>query len=238
MRRALVLVPAGLSMLAICGCRREPSPPPPGSRGSVRVELLLNLHPAWNDVVELDRLIAHLTALPAALPASSIPLPGVQFPAPVKDGIAAPATAQPPQAGSRSAAEARIKRLRDTLEDHSERVTDRERAAMEKRLAADVAVERARVRDLPRPAMSARNAEDERALRKLQFQAIALESQVRVLFGDALKTAQEQLDVVLAKIKELQAPPAVLEEVQDQEIEKQVSLFRTARRAELEKELK
>jgi hypothetical protein len=225
---------ASLALLA--GCRRG-APPPTFVRGSISVPSLLSVHPAWSDVRDLDQLIAHVSALPAGPAPVSVALPEAAFPAPLKAGIDSPASRPPPPAGSRSAATERIARLRDSLNEHSERIIDRERTAMEKRLAAEAAVERSRIKAEPPPPIEARSPADERELRNLEFEAIALESQIRVLFDPAQTEAQKKLNAVAARIKALQAPPKVREEVQDAAIEKQVEAFRTRRRAEMQKEL-
>jgi hypothetical protein len=228
-----------IALEGVTGCRRG-VPTPVNVRGSVRVQRLLALHPAWSEVAELDQLISHVSRLPVSTStpiAGAFPLSEAVFPRPLSAGITAPVSTPPPPAGSRRAAAGRIVRLKDSLEKHSERVVSREREAIGKRLEAESAVERSRIKAEEPPRIIARNPEDERELRKLEFQAIALESQVRVLFEPALSEAQEKLKVVAARIRELQVPPAVREEVQQAEIEKKVEQFRTKRRAQYEADL-
>lgn len=236
-RAPVIIIPAIMAGLVLGGCRQVSPPPPTFTRGSVNVNALLTIHPAWNEVVELDKLIAHVASLSGSSPPASISLPDAVFPAPLTAAIAAPTTKPPPPAGSRSAAADRIARLRESLNEHSDRVVERERLTLEKRLEAEVAVERSRLRALPPKPHVVRNPEDEKKLQKLELEALALETQVKALFDPAQSEAQVQLNSVLAKIEKLKVPPARQQEVQETEIENQVEKFRAAKRADMQKTL-
>src|SRR5687768_1206210 len=72
-RSDLLILAAGLAIVA-AGCRRTPEDSIRYSTGYVKLDDLVHRHPGWQDVRQLDAMIAHANNLPAR----SLPGAGAQ----------------------------------------------------------------------------------------------------------------------------------------------------------------
>jgi hypothetical protein len=230
------------------GCKRRAAPIGPPLEGAVRLDALYPAHPAWEDVRQLDALIAHArrvraqalasrsragSAVSSAGSPASVSLPTVRMPAPLRATALPPDGRTPGIEGARELAALRVDQLDEALSDHNADVLAKVRQAEEKRVAADVAAERARLVDSP-PTLppTPENRAALAALRRLRFRQIALESQVRVLTLPAILEVERDLNQTLKEIAALEASLEVKAQDVDRLIEEAVGAFQTRRRAE------
>src|SRR5688500_11632315 len=78
-RSSLCVLAAGLA-LAVAGCRRAPEDSIRYSTGYVKLEDLVHRHPGWQDVRQLDAMIAHANDLPAPTAPGAHNLPEAPLP--------------------------------------------------------------------------------------------------------------------------------------------------------------
>jgi hypothetical protein len=236
------LAAAFLASLSAWGCRNQKPAPPQLTRVSVQLPALYALHPAWSDVAELDVLISHAQTLSSAgqsTVAPGNPLPRSPLPTPLSVS-GAPLPMQPPSTeGVTRAAETRLKRLRDKLSAHVDRIIERERRDQLVKLAAESAAKKADLTTAANvaPIDAGLTKEERQALRKLQYQEIAFESQVAVLFPPARGVAETNLKRVRGEILAIESKVPRTENQIQANIDKQLADFRQGRIGEIETKL-
>ncbi len=237
-----IVIAAALTGILLSGCNRPGPAPPPNTRVFVRMSSLVSLHPSWADVHEIDILLAHAAGLASshqgAVQAGNL-LPEVPLPPPLTaDPV--PFSSRPPSLeGVTRAAAIRLSKLREAMDARAERIIQRERRELTEKAAADIAAKKA---DLTAAAITSPlylglSTADRQELRRLQFQEIAFESQVAVLFPPARGAALVNLQKVREQIRSIEAKAPKTEEQLQARIDKQLSDFRQARAAETEREL-
>src|SRR5579871_5903259 len=119
--------------LALAGCRQPASRAIASRQVSVRLAVLVPLHPAWAEVKQLDLLLSHASHLPLPSSQAAISLPEMPLPpaltvpaAPVGLPLARDVVTKP--------AVSRIGSLGEVFDDQNERILSRERATLLKKL--------------------------------------------------------------------------------------------------------
>ena len=163
------------------GCRRSPEDAMRYSSGYVKLEDLVHQHPGWQDVKQLDAMIAHAGGLPAPTASSSIRLPEAPMPAPLQRRPLLPAALTAEKRwieAVQAPARQRVERLQSSAEVRTERaVNARER---ELRTTTDAEI-RQREADLREESRREGVAIDSRwyvPIRDLWLREYALETQV------------------------------------------------------------
>jgi len=198
----------------------------------VRLEALLPLHPAWEDVRQIDALLAHTRRLPSPSAQASLPLDEVALPSPLKtDGSIPMNLAKARAERTVPAALERVERLRTALDVLNSRVVRREQTAGQKVVAADVARQEADLRAGLEAEERRIRAQVPETLRDLQFREIALQSQVDGLPEPHRSEAQRKLDRVRQEIEAIQAAREAGDEAARQRVARQVEDYRQERRA-------
>jgi hypothetical protein len=234
-RAPLLIIAVTACLLTAAGCRRNNSPGIVQSNVAIRLSSLISLHPAWNDIKEIDALIAQAKNLPSNKGSAPAPiaLASVSMPPPL------PASLDPRPAGvpsietARQTGQKRVKDLQASMEEHNQDLVEREQQVLEKRMTTAVAAERARLAALPPEIVETPEQKTERAaLRKLQFEQIALESEVKILTEPALTPVLLRLAGIKEQVRLAEArlrPP--VQQV-DVALEKAVASFRQQKEAE------
>jgi hypothetical protein len=240
-RAPLLILAVTACLLPAAGCRRNSSPAIAPSNVAIRLSSLISLHPAWNDIKEIDTLIAHAKSLPSNQSAATTPiaLPTVTQPAPLPARLDARPTSVPSIESARQTGLKRVNELQASMEEHNQDLVEREQKVLEKRQTTAVAAERARLAALPPEVIETPEQKTERAaLRKLQFEQIALESEVKILTEPALTPVQQRLIALREQVRLAEArlhPP--VQQV-DVALEKAVAAFRQQKETETAATLK
>lgn len=230
---------AGLTLTALLlslltGCHKDASRLVIHAGGSVRLEALLPLHPAWEDVRQLDALLASPRRRPQPLPIQPpLSLDEVALPSPLRTEGTVPANLARARAEqtARPALE-RVERLRTALDVRNDRIMQRERASGQKSVVADVARREAEI-------MARVDAEERRIraqvpppLRDLQLREIALQSQVDALPEPHRSEAQHRLMATRQEIEQIRTTiEAGVADVRRRAAQ-EVDAYRNARKAE------
>jgi hypothetical protein len=191
-----------LLLAALAGCQGRSSSPVGQSAVYVRLDALLPLHPAWQDIRRLDDLTAQARTLPAAFPAqTAVPLREAPLPSPLPvraEMLAGPA---PPGPETLRPGLARVKSLRALLDARIERSMRLQGIKDQKEILADVELWRNSQEADRRAAVEKVERQAAQRLRDLTFKEIKLETQARSPLGPP--GAAEALKGVQAEIKDL-----------------------------------
>lgn len=160
------------------GCRTQEPRIPPYSYISVRLNALLPLHPAWEEVRHLDALAEQ--TLPSSAPSSSAPVvlaePVLPETLPVSTSV--PLSPVPTAAVLTSAANRRLESLRDMLRVRNARAIERERRVREKEMEAVVAREESALIARDQQEIARLRRHFDRDTRNLELKIIAAETQI------------------------------------------------------------
>lgn len=197
--RRLALVSLWGVMSLFVGCRPAPLLLTP--KRYVRMESLLPLHPAWAQVLSLDRIARQMRV--AAPPAFSFtPLP----PAPQ---AFAPPPAEPPGLAAQRQERIRADALRyerqleQALTDSDRLLFNRQERTERKRVQQQMAQERAKRLDVLQTEALHQTRDISRQITRLQFRIVALKSQLNVYTDQPLQDAQIQYRQALAQVAAL-----------------------------------
>lgn len=241
MPKRLLFLPPLLLPALLAGCSKTPPPPAPNTPSYVRLASLLPLHPGWNEVRQLDTLLAHAASLPVnpSVPQNDLlDVPLSSRPSPFQGTIEAALPVRPDIGGAplpdtnsvTQPAEARLMKLGAAFDAQNEGILDRERETINRKVKAEVAARRADL--MAQPNLPGKSEPDPNAERRfqLQIQEIALETQVGPLglFPPARGEAEKKLKAVRDELKRLAPKPADASNAQNalsERIDKEVAAF-------------
>jgi hypothetical protein len=188
------------------GCRRQPGDQIRYSTGYVKLDELVHRHPGWQDVLQLDAMIAHASGLESAELRSATPVASPPLPQPLQRRPLLPEAI--------SAEQRRIEAVQYPLRDRMNRLRnstnvriDRAVSVRERELRSTLDAElRQKLADLEEEARRERLVIEGKwyvPIRDLQLQVFALESQVETYkpfpASPAYKMSQERLAEKLAE---------------------------------------
>lgn len=232
-----------LAMMAQAGCHRPAPKAAPRRAVTARLAALLPLHPAWQEVRQIDTLLAHAGNLstqlsspsgaPATVAATLTPVP---LPAPLTVPMGVQPISPPSPDTITQPAQGRIAAEHAALRAGADAIVSRTRQALERDAESDVAARRAELmaKQVGQPPQT--EPTDPRLL-ALQFQAIALQSQVDVLFQPRRAEARRELDAVQKQIAALQAQLQATVPKPEDRLTQEVATYRAQRQEQVDTQL-
>lgn len=192
-----LLTIAGLGLLP--GCRK---PALPLARRFVRIDALLPLHPAWAQVVSLQRAEAAFAAAPRE--AATLQWAGSTMPQPFTPPVIVPQSlARERQNRIAEETSAYLSQVADFVRRRNQARIEREERAGRKQVDAQIAQEAATREEALRAANQIHARDLSRQLRALGFRDAALRSQIRVFTDQPLRDATLQHQTVRAQMDAL-----------------------------------